>query len=124
MKRIFWIGVGVTATILVIRKGKQLQEKYSPPAIVNRAIDDLGERADDVGGRVMDAARGFGTDLREAMALREAQLRTAVLSEGQRDPDDVRRDRAAAAETAAAKEFPGRSGRLDEDEDDDLPYSF
>lgn len=121
MKRIFWIGVGVTATILVIRKGRQLREKYSPPAIVNRAIDDLGERADDVGGRVVDAARSFGADLRDAMALREAQLRAAVLSQGQPDPDDVRRERAA---TSAGQEFPGRSGRLDEDEDDDLPYSF
>lgn len=121
MKRIFWIGVGVTATVLVIRKTRELKAKYSPPAIVNRAMDDLGDRADDLGGRLSVAARGFGSDFREAMAVREAQLRAGILSEGQPDPDEVRRERAAAA---ARSEYPGRGTGLDVEEDDDLPYSF
>ncbi len=119
MRRIFWVGVGVTATILVIRKSKQLRAKYSPPAIVHRAMDDLGERAEAVSGRVVLAARSFGEDFTEAKTRRDAQLRGALLSRGQQDPDDVRRQRAAAAQ-----EFPAAAERLLNDKDDDLPYSF
>ncbi len=118
MRRIFWVGVGVTATVLVIRKSKQLRTKYSPPAIVHRAMDDLGDRTEALSGRVVHAARCFVDDFREAVARRDAELRGALLSQDQRDPDEVRRER------AAAKEFPAAAGRALNDEDDDLPYSF
>ena len=119
MRRIFWMGVGVTVTVLVIRKGKQMRAKYSPPAIVHRALDDLEQRTDALGGRLVYAARGFTTDVKVAMTRREGELRGAVLSHGQQDPDDVRRARAAAKEA-----FPGDTGPFLTEDDDDLPYSF
>lgn len=145
MKRIFWMGVGVGVTIVVIRKARQLRERYSPPAIVHRAIDDIGTRAESLGTRLSAGAREFGPDLRAAMAAREAELRGALLSEGQTNPDVTRASRAArsvdkeeaeirarfavdsdsisrAQAATAEREFPGRNTRVDDE--DGLPYSF
>lgn len=122
MRRIFWVGVGVTVTVLVIRKGQQLRARYSPPAIVDRTIEGLGERADDFGSRLVAAGRGFAGDFAAAMAQREEQLRAALLSDGQEQPDDVRARRAGRH-----SEYAGGASRLDtvdEDDDGDLPYSF
>lgn len=113
------MGVGVTVTVLVIRKSKQLRTKYSPPAIVHRVLDDVAERTDKVSGRAVLAARGFTADFTTAMTRRENELRGAMLSDGQRDPEDVRAERATKKQ-----EFPGAAGRFNDEDDDELPYSF
>lgn len=124
MKRLFWIGVGVGATVLAIRKYRELAERYSPPAVVARAADGVQERAGDLGRRLRSGAEGFPGDFRAAMDLREEQLRAALLARGQATPEQTRARRAAGDFSAGSPDpsFPGR-GR-DREVDTDLPYSF
>lgn len=130
MRRLFWIGVGVTVTIVAVRKYRELKAHYSPPAVVERAAQGLGEKADDLRTRIGAGVHGFGGDLRAGMERREAQLREAILSEGQTRPEATRARRAAAAGSHAAGSQDARPRAWQErdaedpSDDDDLPYSF
>jgi len=140
MKRLFWVAVGAGVTIVVVRKAASLRERYSPPAVVDRAVQGARQQATTVLGRAREAASAFGADLAEARERREAELHAALAAEG-REPADRTDARAQArhlreqARTAArwretpldpaasGGDYPGRTTRLDDDEDD-LPYSF
>jgi hypothetical protein len=143
MRRLFWVGVGVVATVVVVRRGRKVLARYAPEAVVDRA-----ERAaQDAGRRAETFLGAFRTEFVAARDRREAELTAALLAEGQPAPDDVRASglrpddvfggRAGAPARHAARpdlrgatpgRAPGdRAADTDDDLDDDearLGYSF
>jgi spore maturation protein CgeB len=67
MRRLFWLAMGVTIGALVVRKMSKLAEKFTPKGMSNSIAQSLADLA--------ESMRYFGTDVREAMAEREAELR-------------------------------------------------
>lgn len=123
MRRLFWIGVGVGATVIAVRYGRRLVAQYVPP----QAAQALGTAA-----KVTGTVRGVFRDVAAGVAEREAELRTALLGEDA-DPAAIKaRGRAAWAElrsargpAAGSRGVPPTwaSGSL-EDPDDDDGYTF
>ena len=76
MRRLFWLAMGVTIGALVVRKMSKLAEKFTPKGMSNSIAQGLADLA--------ESLRYFGTDVREAMAEREAELRenTGLLTAG------------------------------------------
>jgi hypothetical protein len=67
MRRLFWLAMGVTIGVLVVRRFSRMAGKLSPRGIFNTIASGLAELA--------ESLRYFGTDVREAMAEREAEIR-------------------------------------------------
>lgn len=92
MKRVFWIGVGVAATVVVLRQVSKVNDKVTEvaysvsPAGIANSIASLGR-----------TVREAGAQLRESMAANEAALTAALLpsEEEQTRAARVRRERAA-----------------------------
>jgi hypothetical protein len=114
MRRLFWIGVGVTVTVVVYRRGRRLVRQYVPASIAERAE----HAATEAGRRAGDVAQEFRARFTEARAAREAELLAALLAEGQADPAETRARRATGARGAAA------GGPVPDDDEDALGYSF
>jgi len=125
MKRLFWIAIGAAVTVVVIRKGAALTERYVPAG----ARDAAGTL-----GRVATAARTAKSEFLAALAEREDELRHDLI--GDVDVEALRseraRDRAGRAGRTHAPRAP-RTGRRwadgptedpEDDGDDGLPYSF
>jgi hypothetical protein len=70
MRRLFWLAMGVTIGVLVVRKVSAAAEKMTPAGIGGSIADGLRDLADAIGA--------FGADVREAMAEREAELRAGT----------------------------------------------
>ncbi|MCU1624046.1 MAG: hypothetical protein QOG99_269 [Frankiales bacterium] len=66
-RRLFYIALGATAGVLLVRKITQTAEKLTPPKLVGGALDNLS-----------DAIRQFGAEVREGMAEREQELRQGL----------------------------------------------
>jgi len=69
MRRLFWLAMGVTIGVLVVRKLSKAAERLTPRGMaagVSASLADLAE-----------SLRYFGADVREAMAEREAELRAS-----------------------------------------------
>ncbi|WP_402465208.1 hypothetical protein [Isoptericola aurantiacus] len=115
-RRLFWVGVGVTITIVVIRRGRRVVARYTPEAVAERA-GDLGR---DVSRRSATFVTTFRREFTAARSAREAELVAALLAEGQPHPDEVRARRSAHGRHAAAPD-PEAATRADEEE---LGYSF
>ena len=123
MKRLFWIGVGVGATVAAVRYGRRLVAQYVPAD----AAQAFGTAA-----KATRTARGVFDDFAAGLAEREAELRTALFGEDA-DPAAIKaRGRAAWAElrgthgpAAPSRRVPSEwaSGPL-EDPDDDDGYTF
>jgi hypothetical protein len=67
MRRLFWLAMGITIGVLVVRKLSQAAEKLTPRGLaggLGAGLSDLAE-----------GLRGFGADVRAAMRDREAELR-------------------------------------------------
>lgn len=124
IRRLFWVGVGVTITVVVIRQGRRVVARYTPEAVADRA-SELGRTASRRTGTFLTSFRAeFGA----ARDAREAELVAALLAEGQPHPDQVRAARrsahgrhAAPATSAAAAVDPDAQIEAEEDE---LGYSF
>lgn len=115
IRRLFWVGVGVTITVVVIRRGRKIVAQYAPQSVVDRAerlAHDAGQRAETFVGT-------FRSEFATARAQREAELTAALLAEGQPHPDDVRERRAQAHAGRHAADAPD----VDADEAE-LGYSF
>ena len=69
MRRLFWLAMGVTIGVLVMRKLSKMAAKLTPSGMAQGLAAGLGELA--------AALRDFGADVRDAMSEREAQLRAA-----------------------------------------------
>lgn len=66
-RRLFYIALGATVGVLIVRKLTQTAEKMAPSNAIPSALGNLG-----------DAIRQFGEDVREGMAEREAELREGL----------------------------------------------
>jgi hypothetical protein len=74
MRRLFWLAMGVTIGVLVVRKLSRAAEKLTPSGMAGALTAGLHDLA--------DAMRDFAADVREAMHEREAQLREATGLDG------------------------------------------
>jgi hypothetical protein len=75
MRRLFWLAMGITIGVLVMRKLSKMAAKLTPSGMAQGVAASLGELA--------DALRDFGADVREAMTEREAELREGTGLDGQ-----------------------------------------
>ncbi|MFC8302469.1 hypothetical protein ACFUCV_02145 [Specibacter sp. NPDC057265] len=66
MKKIFWLGVGITLGVVAARKISAARGAIGPDGL-NRAV-----------GRASDAVHDFADALRENMDQRESELRVAL----------------------------------------------
>lgn len=66
MKALFYVALGATAAVLVVRKVTRTAEKFTPSGM-----------ASSMGG-VADAIRDFAAEVRVGMADREDELRVAL----------------------------------------------
>lgn len=123
MKRLFWVGVGVGLTVLVIKQGHRLVERYVPRDAA---------AAMTTAARLTRTARGVLDEFAAGLAERESELRLALV--GDADLDEVKaRGRAAWREMRATKGSAARRDRAVpdswadgplEDPDDDDGYAF
>jgi hypothetical protein len=70
MRRVFWLAMGVTIGVLVVRKLTATAEKLTPQSVAGNVADGLRELAAAIGD--------FGADVRAAMAEREDELRAGT----------------------------------------------
>jgi hypothetical protein len=93
MRRLFWLAMGVTIGVLVVRKLSSAAEKLTPQSIAGQLIEGLRDLADAIGD--------FGADVRAAAAEREVELRAGTgLDAPLPERSDPRRG-ASAADSAA-----------------------
>lgn len=70
MRRLFWLALGATTAVLIMRKLSRAAERLTPQGIASSVGAGLSELADSIGS--------FAADVREAMQSREAELRNAA----------------------------------------------
>ena len=70
MRRLFWLAMGITIGVLVVRKLSAAAEKLTPQSIASQLVEGLRDLADAIGD--------FGADVRDAMAERERELRAGT----------------------------------------------
>lgn len=79
MRRVFWIALGATVGVLVVRKVTKTAESYTPEG-VGRGLSGLG-----------DGLREMAQVVRESMEQRDAELRLALgVDEGAIEPARAR----------------------------------
>jgi hypothetical protein len=66
MRRLFWVALGATAGVLVVRKLTKTAEAYTPQGLA-RGLNNVAE-----------AIRDFGDAIADGMAEREIELREAL----------------------------------------------
>jgi hypothetical protein len=76
MKRVFWIALGATAGVLVVRKLQKTAHAYTPAGLAE-SVQGLG-----------DSFRYFAEEVRAGMAEREIELRDALGIDEHPDDDD------------------------------------
>lgn len=74
MRRLFWLGGGVAAGALIVRRLTRAAQSFTPAGIAGSLSDSLAGLG--------DAIRDFADDVREAMGQREAELNAALAVEG------------------------------------------
>ena len=70
MRRLFWLAMGITIGVLVVRKLSRAAEKLTPQGIAGQLADGLRDLAEAIGD--------FGADVRAAAASREEELRAGT----------------------------------------------
>lgn len=70
MRRLFWLVMGITIGVLVVRKLSQAAERLTPGSVLGNLADGLRDLAEAIGD--------FGADVRAAASEREAELRTGT----------------------------------------------
>jgi hypothetical protein len=79
MRRLFWLALGATVGVLLVRKISKTADAISPDGLV-RALNGLG-----------DSLRDFAEAVRGGMADREEELRIALgVDAGTMDPQAAR----------------------------------
>ncbi len=79
-RRVFYIALGATVGILVVRKLSSAAQKLTPAGMQSSVAGSLGG--------LTEAIREFGATVREGMAEREEQLRTELGLDGRHDVVD------------------------------------
>jgi hypothetical protein len=74
MRRLFWLAMGATLGILIMRKLSQAAAKLTPRGMAQSLSDGLVELSESI--------RDFATDVRATMAEREVELREATGLDG------------------------------------------
>lgn len=74
MRRLFWLAMGVTIGALVVRKLSSAAQKLTPQGMAGGVAAALRELAESV--------RDFSSDVRDAMAERETELREGTGLDG------------------------------------------
>jgi hypothetical protein len=81
-RRLFYIALGATAGVLIVRKASQAAQRFTPAGMqtgIAGALGGLGE-----------AIRDFGAEVRAGMAEREEELRVGLGLDGTHDVVDLR----------------------------------
>lgn len=110
IRRVFWLGIGIAAGVLVVRRLTRTAQAYTPSGMAA----SLQESA--VG--VLDSVRTFVEDVRDGMAEKEAEINAAfvageLLDDGFTDDDDDLADDAAfAAPSRNAQPWQLQPGQL------------
>lgn len=79
MSRLFWISLGATAGVLVVRRLTRTAQAYTPEGMATSL------------GSLTDAVREFSAAVREGMDARETELRVALgVDSGTMDADTAR----------------------------------
>ena len=80
-RRLFYIALGATAGVLIVRKASQAAQRFTPAGMqtgIAGALGGLGE-----------AIRDFGAEVRAGMAEREDELRVGLGLDGTHDVVDA-----------------------------------
>jgi hypothetical protein len=77
MRRLFWVALGATAGVLVVRRASRMLHRFTPTG--------MAEGVADAGGRAQGALADFGSSVSMHAAEREAELRTALGLDGGED---------------------------------------
>lgn len=101
MRRLFWIGVGVAVTVVVLRQVSKVNDRVGEVA---NAVSPAGIASSITS--LADSVKSLGGQLRESMAQNEDALRAALL------PDEE--TLARARETRAARRSRGAFTDLDD----------
>ncbi len=80
-RRLFYVALGATVGVLVVRKLSAAARKVTPAGVQGSLADALGNLGDGV--------REFAEAVREAMAEREVELRDALGLDGANDDIDA-----------------------------------
>jgi hypothetical protein len=79
VRRLFWVALGASVGVLVVRRLTRTAQAYTPEGI-GRSVSSLGE-----------GLRELAEAIREGMAEREAELRVALgVDAGTMDADEAR----------------------------------
>jgi hypothetical protein len=77
MRRLFWLAMGITIGVLIVRRLSRAAEKLTPSGMAQGLGGALSDLADSI--------REFAADVRAAMAEREGELREATGLHGTTD---------------------------------------
>lgn len=75
MRRLFWLVMGITIGALLVRKLSRAVERLTPRGMADGLSQSLADLADSI--------RDFASDVRGAMADREAELRAGTGLDGE-----------------------------------------
>lgn len=79
-RRLFYIALGATAGVLLVRRLTAAAEKFTPAGVQSGITGALGN--------LSGAIRDFGSDVRVGMSERETELRTGLGLDGSHDVVD------------------------------------
>jgi len=72
MRRLFWVALGATVGVLVVRKATKTVQAYSPSGIaqgLSGSLSDLGEGLRELAGAVREGMTERETELRYALGI-------------------------------------------------------
>lgn len=81
MRRVFWVALGATAGVVVVRRLTRTAERFTPAGISQSLSGGLSG--------LTDAIREFTSEVRIGMAERESELREALGVDGRHDVTDA-----------------------------------
>lgn len=74
MRRLFWVALGATAGILIVRKLTRTAKSLTPAGLLESVTQGVGD--------IADAIREFSGEVAAAMSEREAELMGALTDDG------------------------------------------
>jgi hypothetical protein len=83
VRRLFWLGVGIAVGALVVRQVGRAAHAYSPAGLADSARNSAAgvwDSVQDFSGRASQWVGDFVADVREGMALKEAEIHEAFLT--------------------------------------------
>jgi hypothetical protein len=69
VKKLLWLGIGIAVGALVVRQVSRAAQAYSPAGLAGSARNSAAG--------LVDSVRDFVADVREGMAMREAEIHAA-----------------------------------------------